>query len=207
MKDLRQVRKYGGKLPGLGLGGIRDGDDGDSSSSNSNSDLNSSASNSNSDSIRVGVSDGSNGNNGNNNNGNNGNNGNNNNGNNGSNGNNNNGNNGSNGNNNNGNNGNNGNNNNGNNRAPLSNAQIAQILGQVSAQLPTLPPYDLTKVNTGVSTILQGVGQGSLAEILRGSFAFTRNDNVASVANTVIDSIFGKRDGSGGWAQNLARGK
>jgi hypothetical protein len=104
------------------------------------------------------------------------------------------------------NNNNNFNNNNDNNRAPLTNAQLEQVLAQAAAQLPTSPPYDITRVNTGVSTILNGVGSGSLAEILRGSFTFTRNNNVQSVANTVIDSIFGTRDGRGGWASNLGSG-
>jgi len=53
--------------------------------------------------------------------------------------------------------------------------------------------YDHNNVNTGVSTILDGVGKGSLAEVLRGSFAFTRNPNVKNIANNVIDSIFGRR--------------
>jgi len=57
-------------------------------------------------------------------------------------------------------------------------------------------PYDLGNVNRGVSTILGGVGQGRLSDILRGSFMFTRNDRVKSVANSVIDSIFGRREES-----------
>jgi hypothetical protein len=58
---------------------------------------------------------------------------------------------------------------------------------------PTRPPYDLQRVNDGVSTILGGVGSLRLSEILRGSFMFTRNNRVRDVANTVIDSIFGPR--------------
>ncbi|CAG7833504.1 unnamed protein product [Allacma fusca] len=62
-----------------------------------------------------------------------------------------------------------------------------------SYPVTAVPPQRIEQINRGVSTILNGVGQGSLDQILRGSFMFTRNENVRSVANTVLDSIFGRR--------------
>ena len=56
-----------------------------------------------------------------------------------------------------------------------------------------VPAQRIEQINRGVSTILNGVGGGSLEQILRGSFMFTRNENVRNVANNVLDSIFGRR--------------
>lgn len=56
-----------------------------------------------------------------------------------------------------------------------------------------VPAQRIEQINRGVSTILGGVGGGSLEQILRGSFMFTRNENVRTVANNVLDSIFGRR--------------
>jgi len=68
-----------------------------------------------------------------------------------------------------------------------------QIGGQIGA-LPTLPPYPIEQVGKGVGTIINGVKKFDLGEILRGSFSFTTNENVKSVAGSVIDSIFGGRN-------------
>ncbi|ODM97337.1 hypothetical protein Ocin01_09347 [Orchesella cincta] len=62
---------------------------------------------------------------------------------------------------------------------------------QIAGQLGVLPPYPLEQVNRGVGTILQGVRSLDLGQILRGAFIFPRNENVRSVANNVIDNIFG----------------
>jgi len=52
-------------------------------------------------------------------------------------------------------------------------------------------PFRIERINRGVSTILNGVRMGSLEEILRGSFMFTRNNNVRDVSDSVISSVFG----------------
>ena len=57
-----------------------------------------------------------------------------------------------------------------------------------------VPVQRIEQINRGVSTILNGVGSASLDQILRGSFMFTRNENVRSVANNVLDAIFGRRN-------------
>ncbi len=56
--------------------------------------------------------------------------------------------------------------------------------------LPTRSIF--TRVNNGVETILGGVGSGRLSDILRGSFMFTRNENVRTISNPIIDAIFGR---------------
>ena len=43
-----------------------------------------------------------------------------------------------------------------------------------SASGTSVPPQRISEINRGVSTILSGVGSGSLERILRGSFQFTR---------------------------------
>jgi len=60
-------------------------------------------------------------------------------------------------------------------------------------QRPPSPssPEMIQRVNTGVSTILNGVGNFDLGQILRGAFTFPSNNNVKTVANNVIDTIFG----------------
>jgi len=68
----------------------------------------------------------------------------------------------------------------------------SQIIGQLGgSNLPRPPSYPIEQVNRGVSTILNGVRSLDLGQILRGAFVFPRNENVRSVANNVIDSIFG----------------
>jgi len=49
-----------------------------------------------------------------------------------------------------------------------------------------------------------------LGQILRGAFIFPRNENVKSVANTVLDNIFGPLgkgdEGSGGAGSSVSTG-
>jgi len=61
---------------------------------------------------------------------------------------------------------------------------------QQQPQRPSSPEM-IQRVNTGVSTILNGVGNFDLGQILRGAFTFPSNNNVKTVANNVIDTIFG----------------
>jgi len=56
-------------------------------------------------------------------------------------------------------------------------------------------PQDIQRINSGVSTILSGVRSFDLGQILRGAFIFPANNNVKSVANNVLDSIFGPAGG------------
>jgi len=67
----------------------------------------------------------------------------------------------------------------------------SQVIGQLGGSNLPRPPYPIEQVNRGVSTILNGVRSLDLGQILRGAFVFPRNENVRSVANNVIDSIFG----------------
>jgi len=63
---------------------------------------------------------------------------------------------------------------------------------------PTSSPQDIQRINSGVSTILNGVRSFDLGQILRGAFIFPQNNNVKSVANNVLDTIFGPIGGGGG---------
>jgi len=74
----------------------------------------------------------------------------------------------------------------------------SQIGGQIVGAFPTRPPYPIQQVNNGVSTILNGVKSFDLGQILRGAFIFPRNENVKSVATTVLDTIFGPAKPAGG---------
>jgi len=60
---------------------------------------------------------------------------------------------------------------------------------------PPSSPQDIQRINSGVSTILSGVRSFDLGQILRGAFIFPANNNVKSVANNVLDSIFGPAGG------------
>ncbi|OXA45930.1 uncharacterized protein LOC110856596 [Folsomia candida] len=62
-----------------------------------------------------------------------------------------------------------------------------------TATTTTTEKLDATidRVNNGVSTILEGVMSLDLAKILRGAFIFPKSNKVKSVANNVIDTIFG----------------
>jgi len=68
-----------------------------------------------------------------------------------------------------------------------------QLPSNFQPQRPPSPssPEMIQRVNTGVSTILNGVGNFDLGQILRGAFTFPSNNNVKTVANNVIDTIFG----------------
>jgi hypothetical protein len=62
-------------------------------------------------------------------------------------------------------------------------------------------PQDIQRINSGVSTILNGVKNFDLAGILRGAFIFPHGpsgNNVKTVANNVIDTIFGPLGGASG---------
>jgi len=59
---------------------------------------------------------------------------------------------------------------------------------------PTSSGGEMSNIKNGVTTILRGVSTFKLSEILRGSFMFTKNQQVRDVANSVIDTIFGERN-------------
>ncbi|OXA40191.1 hypothetical protein Fcan01_25004 [Folsomia candida] len=63
---------------------------------------------------------------------------------------------------------------------------------------PAVDDAKIDRINTGVSTILKGVMSLDLAKILRGAFIFPKNEKVKSVANHVIDTIFGPEPTPGG---------
>jgi hypothetical protein len=46
------------------------------------------------------------------------------------------------------------------------------------------------RVNTALTEILQGVRSASLERILRGSLSFSRNQNLRSVGDTVLNNLF-----------------
>lgn len=77
-------------------------------------------------------------------------------------------------------------------------SNFPQLPNFPGGSLVTPPPYPIEQVNRGVNTILNGVRSFDLAQILRGAFVFPRNENVRSVANNVIDTIFGAARPAGG---------
>jgi len=58
----------------------------------------------------------------------------------------------------------------------------------------TNPILNMTRINEGIRTILHGISNFRLSDILRGSFMFTNNEDVRTVGNGVVDSIFGEAE-------------